>query len=58
VTVDPELARRVCVAIGRGFDDVFGQAAPVCECGEELVGSPDGLCGFCREERALAGVAA
>src|ERR687890_105227 len=56
-TVDRDLAVRVCAAIGRSLADVFGVVPEVCAgCGDELVGSPDGLCGFCREERA--GVAA
>jgi hypothetical protein len=56
-TVDRDLAVRVCAAIGRSLEDVFGVVPEVCaECGDELVGSPDGLCGFCRKERA--GVAA
>lgn len=55
-SVMTDVARRICEAVGTDLEAVLAAGPQVCACGEELVGSPDGLCGFCREERT--GVAA
>lgn len=53
-TIDAATAAAVCIAIDVDVDDLYPQTADwLCECGEELVVEPiDGLCGWCREERA------
>lgn len=54
-TVLEEVARTVCEALGRSFEEVYSFDAPTCAgCGEEII--TGSLCGWCREE--LEGVAA